>query len=323
MRRREFIATLALARALPPSAGQAQERDRVRRIGVLLFSSESNPAARTWIAALRGALQNLDWIEGRNLRIDLRFGDADADRIRASAEQLVKSDPDLILTHSSPAANSVQKHTKKIPVVFVAVGDPVANGLVASISRPGGNITGFTNLFPSFGGKWLQLLKEAAPRVARVGVLFDPELFFSATYFASVDEAGLELAVEVIRIPYRNAGDLGAIDAFAAEPDGGLIVLPPAPVGLLVRLARYRLPIIGHQEGFAAAGALLAYGVDNADLFRGAASYVDRILRGAKPGDLPVQFPAKFNLVINLKTAKALGLAIPRTLLAQADEVLE
>jgi ABC-type uncharacterized transport system substrate-binding protein len=325
MRRREFIAALAgasgLASALLPSAGQAQERDRVRRIGVLLFSREKDATARTWVAALRGALQKLDWIEGRNLRIDLRFGEADPDRIRASAEELVNFAPDLILAHSSPAANAVQKQTKTVPVVFVAVGDPVANGLVASISRPNGNITGFTNLFPSFGGKWLQLLKEAAPRVARVGLLFDPELSFSAAYFGSVEAAGLELAVQVIRIPYRDVADLGAIDAL--EPDGGLIVLPPAPVGLFVQLARYRLPTIGHTAAAAAAGALLGYGADNADLFRRAADYVDRILRGAKPDNLPVQFPAKFTLVINLKTASALGVAIPGKLLAQADEVLE
>jgi putative tryptophan/tyrosine transport system substrate-binding protein len=319
VRRREFIATLGGAATLAPLV--LPSRDRVRRIGVLLF--ESNPTARTWIVVLRGALQKLGWIEGRNLRIDLRFGEADPDHIRASAEELVSFFPDLILTHSSPAANAVQKQTKTIPVVFVAVGDPVANGLVANVSRPNGNSTGFTNLFPSIGGKWLQLLKDAAPNVARVGLLFDPELFFSATYFGSVEAAGLQLAVQVTRIPYRSTADLEAIDAFAAEPEGGLIVLPPVTVGLFVRLAPYRLPTIGFVESAATAGALLSYGPDNADLFRGAASYVDRILRGAKPADLPVQFPTKFALVINLKTANSLGLAISRELLAQADEVVE
>jgi putative ABC transport system substrate-binding protein len=247
--------------------------------------------------------------------------------MQACAEELVNLAPDLILVHSSPGTSVIRQRTKTIPIVFVAVGDPLANGIVESVTRPGGNVTGITNLVPSIGGKWLGLLKEAAPRIARVGLLFNPEFFYSNTYFASIEATASKLAVQVIRVPYRNAAELvSAADAIGAEPNGGLIMLPPVsvyPTQFIFRLEQNRLPAISNVKTFANAGGLMSYGADNADLFRRASSYVDRILRGDRPSDLPVQFPTKFEMVINLKAAKALGLTVPWPLLAVATEVIE
>jgi len=307
-----------------PLAARAQPR--ARQIGVLMLGNEGDQVSRIRIAAFKDALQRLGWVDDRNLRITIRFA-AGPSSIQASAEELVNLAPDLLLVHSSPAIEVVRHLTKTIPVVFVAVGDPLANGIVENIARPGGNLTGFTNLVPSIGGKWLELLKQAAPRIARVGLLFNPDLFFGQAYFSSIEATGTKLGVQVIRAPYRNLAELvAAADAMGAEPDGGLIVLPPVSASLaqlVSRLRQNRLPAVSNIRAFAAAGGLMSYGADTADLFRRSSSYVNRILRGEKPGNLAVQFPTKFEMVLNMKAAKALGLKIPWPLSVAATEVIE
>jgi putative tryptophan/tyrosine transport system substrate-binding protein len=266
----------------------------------------------------------LGWIEGRNVRFD-RFSADDPDRLRVLAGELVRLAPDVIVVVSLPATRMVLQQTRTIPIVFSTVGDPVAGGLLQDIARPEGNVTGITNLYQSMGGKWLQLLKEAAPRIARVALIFNSD-FVSETYFASIDAAAEVLAVKAIRAPYRNATELErVIDTFAAEPNGGLVMIPPPPTGstheLVNRLAlKDRLPTI---YPYPAEGGMVGYGTNGIDLLRIVASYVDRILRGAKISELPAQFPTKFDLEVNLKTAKAIGLTIPAEFLLRADEVIE
>jgi putative ABC transport system substrate-binding protein len=325
IKRRQFIAGLGSAAAWPLAA-RAQQPDRVRQIGVLILGSEADPIPQSWAAAFRKALNQLGWREDRNLRIDLHFA-PDVIGIRAAAEHLVSAALDVIVVHSSPAASAIRQQIGTIPLVFVAVGDPQTNGLVENIARPEGNVTGFTNLVPTFGGKWVGLLKEAARGITRVGLLFNPEFFFSKTYFAAIEQAASTMGVEVVRIAYRDPAELmRAADAMGVQPNGSVILLPPISIHsaeLVSRLLQYRLPSISSLKPFVTSGGLMSYGANNADLFRRAALYVDRILHGVKPGDLPVQFPTKFELVINLKTAKALGLTIPETLLATADEVIQ
>ncbi|HKD28563.1 MAG TPA: ABC transporter substrate-binding protein [Xanthobacteraceae bacterium] len=328
IRRREFIFTLCGAAAAWPLAAHAQQGERMRRLGVLMLPAESDFRAQALLAALRQGLLQFGWIEGRNLRIELRYSDVDFARVRANARELVGVAPDVIVTGTAPTTRALQARTKTIPIVFLSVGDPVANGFVTSISHPGGNTTGFTNLFPSIAGKWLELLKEAAPRIDRVALVFNskvrPEI-----YLTPIEAAATAIGVKTIRTPVRDAADIqSALDAFAAEPDGALILVPPTLLGadreVIFRLARqHRLPAFSYDRLQLAEGSLMSYGPDLDDLWRRAASYVDRILRGEKPGDLPVQFPTKFDLVINLKTAKAIGLEIPRKLLARADDVIE
>jgi putative ABC transport system substrate-binding protein len=326
--RRELIVTLGGAAAAWPLAAHAQQGERMRRLGVLMLPAESDLRAQALLAALRQGLQQLGWIEGRNLRIELRYSAVDFARMRANAQELVELAPDVIVTGSAPTTRALQARTKTIPIVFLSVGDPVANGFVTSISHPGVNTTGFTNLFPSIAGKWLELLKEAEPRVNRVALVFNSEIR-PEIYLIPIEAAATVIGVKTIRTPVRNAtGIERALDAFAAEPDGALILVPPtlldADREVILRLARqHRLPTISFDRLYVTEGSLMSYGPDLRDLWRRAASYVDRILRGEKPGDLPVQFPTKFDLVINLRTAKAIGLEIPRKLLARADEVIE
>src|SRR5262245_24198522 len=326
MRRREFI--MLLAGMAWPLAAPAQPDGRVRRIGVLLFRAESDPEYQAWLAALRQKLEELGWIEGRNLRLDVRFGAADFVRMRGIAQELVGLAPDVIVVSSSAGTRALQEQTQTIPIVFTHVGDPVASGVVKGIARPEGNVTGVTNLFPSIAGKWVELLKEAAPHVTRVGLIFNPELPATERYLAEIETAAAALAVKAIRTPVRSAAEVeGAIHHFAISQGGGLIMVPPtlaeAERELILRLTKqHRLPVVSSDKFFAAGCDLISYGPDSVDLFRTAASYVDRILRGAKPGELPVQFPTKFELVINLKTAAAIGLTIPESLLFRADEVI-
>jgi putative tryptophan/tyrosine transport system substrate-binding protein len=329
MRRREFIAGFAGVAAWPVVA-RAQQSDRVRRIGVLIAGVENDRGTQVNLAALREGLARLGWIEGRNLRIDLRFGADDPDHVRASAAELVGLAPDVMVTNSS-TTRAVQQQTQNIPIVITQGGDPVANGLIRNIARPEGNITGFMSNEPSLAGKWLELLKEADRRVTKVAIIFNPEVTPTApSYLSSIETAALASGVQAIKMPFRNAVDVvRAIDTFAAEPNGGLLVLPPPPTSALretiLRLAaQHRLPTIftGGRDA-AAAGCLLAYGTDLADQNRRAASYVDRVLRGEKVSQLPVQFPTKYNLIINLKTAKEIGLTIPEAFLLRADEVIE
>ena len=321
IRRREFIA--GISAAVWPLAARAQQSERVRRVGMLTGLDQSYQALA---AAFREGLSKLGWIEGQNLMTELRFGAGDADAIRTYAAELMSLAPDVIFTTTVPATKAVQQQTLTIPIVFVAVGDPVDNGIVKNIARPEGNATGVTNLVASFGGKWIALLKEAAPRVERVALVYNPQFELSfGSLLPSVEEAARVLDIQTVRVPYRNAGDIArAIDVFGAEPNGGATLLPPPPPPVtreaFYRLAiQHRLPTIGGTVD----GSLVAYGPDVVDLYRRASSYVDRLLRGAMVSELPVQFPTKFELAVNLKTARALGIEVPPTLLAIADEVIE
>jgi putative ABC transport system substrate-binding protein len=324
--RRNFVMLLGGATVAWPLVVRAQQRNGIRQIGVLIFGSESDPALKLWVTVFEEELQRLGWFADRNSRIELRFA-ADPSSVQASAKELVNLTPDLILAHSSPGFSAIQQQNKTIPIVFVAVGDPVANGFVKNIARPEGNATGFTNLFPSIGGKWLELLMEAAPHIAHVGVLFNSELLFGKAYLASIEVTAQSLGVHVISVPYNNETELtNAVDAIAASPNGGLILVPPFggyPPQFIFQLERDRLPAISNLKSFVVAGGLMSYGADNADLFRRAASYVDRILRGEKLSNLPVQFPTKFEMALNLRTAKAIGLTLPPRLRALATDVIE
>jgi putative tryptophan/tyrosine transport system substrate-binding protein len=329
MRRREFIAGLGSTVAWPLAA-PAQQLDRTRRIGVLVAGGVNDRGTQVNLAALREGLANLGWIEGRNLRIDLRFGADDPDYIRASAAELLGLGPEVMVTNSS-TTRAVQRLTQTIPIVITQGGDPVANGLLRNIARPEGNITGFISSEPSMAGKSLELLKQAALRVTRVAIIFNPDLAPTAPgYLSSIEKAAPALRVQTSKISVHNAVDIvRAIDSFATEPNGGLLVLPPPPTtavreAILQMAAQHLLPaiFIGGRDA-ATSGSLLTYGADLADQNRRAASYVDRILRGAKVNELPVQFPTKYNLVVNLKTAKAIGLTVPAEFMLRANEVIE
>jgi len=328
MRRREFITLLGAAVAEWPLAAHAQQDGRVRRIGVAMADAESDPVEQSWLATLRQSLQQLGWIEDRNLRLDIRFNARDLLNTHKNAQELIGLAPDVIVATGAAATRAFQERTQNIPIIFVQVGDPVASGVVASIARPEANTTGITNLYPSIAGKWVELLKDAAPHLSRVAMVFNPEFQFPVgeIYLATIEAAAATLAVKAIRTPVRSATEIGrAIEAFATEPNGGVILVPPPPVDanrdLVIQLStQHRLPVISNR--YVTEGGLISYGPDDADMYRNAASYVDRILRGAKPRELPVQFPTKFNLVINLKIAKAIGLAIPESLLFRADEVI-
>jgi putative ABC transport system substrate-binding protein len=326
--RREVITLLGAAAAFPLSA-RAQQPDRGRRIGWLDAGVEGDDLSRKSRAALVEALGTLGWIEGRNLWIDRRFGTGDGNRIRAAAAELVSLAPDLIVASGAAVTRATQMATQTIPIVFTGGGDAAVIGLVKNIARPEANATGFSSSEPTTAGKWFELLKAAAPRLARVAILFHPELApTSPNYLAVIEPAARTLGVQAIRTPFRDVIDLvRAIDAFAAEPNGGLLMLPPpliAERGTIVKLAaQHRLPAIYPQRSIAIEGGLIAFGADLVEQHRRAASYVDRILRGAKVSELPVQFPTKYQLVVNLKTAKAAGLMIPKAFLLQADEVIE
>jgi putative ABC transport system substrate-binding protein len=327
MRRRDFITLLGGAAVAWPLAARAQQGEKVRRIGVLVGGAEDNSNTRANLAALGDGLAKLGWIEGRNLRIDLRFTLSDPARMRAYAVELVSLAPDVIVTSSRPATTAVQEQTKSIPIVFTAGNDPVSNGLLQNIARPEGNTTGFTSTVDSLIGKWLALLKEAAPHVTRVALVFNPQTV-NAGYFGSIEAAAPLPGVQAIKTPVRDPLELvRAIDAFAAEPNGGLLVVPVLPEDsyqMLHRVAaQHRLPAIHSNRGRVVDGGLMAYGTDFPDIYSRAAAYVDRILRGTKVSELPVQSPTKFELVVNLKTAKALGLTIPEGFLLRADELIE
>jgi putative tryptophan/tyrosine transport system substrate-binding protein len=328
IRRREFITLLGGAAAAWPLAAEAQQPARMRRVGNLQSASEDDPATQANLSAWRQELAKLGWIEGRNLRIELRHTACDPERMRASAAELLSAGPDVMVVGGQAGTRVVQQQTRTIPIVFVQVGDPVENGLVASLARPEGNTTGITNLYASIAGKWVELLREAAPHVARVAIVFNPDTA-PESYLTSVETAALALGVPAIKTPVRNPLDVvRALDAFAAEPNGGVIGVPPfgasATRDMIIQLAaQHRLPSIYNSPFEATRGGMMAYGTDSVDLYRRAASYVDRILRGAKPGDLPVQYPTKFELVINLKTAKSIGLTIPEAFLLRADELIE
>jgi putative ABC transport system substrate-binding protein len=328
MNRREFIAGLGSA-VVWPLAGRAQQGDRVRRIGVLT-AADDGPGPKRNYSAFTQALADLGWTNGVNVRIDLRRGFGDDNLIRALAHELVELQPDIILASSIPATLVLQRETRTIPIVFVDGGDPVASGLVPRLDRPSGNATGFATLEASMGGKWLELLSEIAPGLKRAAIMFNPDTATAnaSAYVPSFEAAAGSLKVVLSTAPVHSDEEIeAAIIALGREPGGGLVVMPDvfttvhrAP--LILAVARNNVPAIYGLE-FASEGGLLYYGVDRVDHYRRAASYVDRILRGEKPGDLPVQLPTKFEMVVNLKTAKALGLTVPPSILARADEVID
>jgi putative ABC transport system substrate-binding protein len=330
MRRREFITFLGGTAAAWPLAALAQQPDRMRLIGVLMGFAESDPDARSWLAAFRDALAKLGWTEGNNLRIELRWATGDTDRIRTLARELVDLRPDAILVQTTPVTDALVRETRTTPIVFVTVSDPMASGFVTSLARPGGNVTGFALFEPSMGGKWVELLKEIAPRTVRVALLFNPATGAHAQfYMPSIQAAASSLAIQASAAPVHAKDEIeGVIAAQARNPGGGLIVVPDpfttANRELISALAaRYGVPAIHNATIFAESGGLIAFGSDFAEQFPQAAGYIDRILKGAKPTDLPVQQPTKFKLVINLKAAKALGLDVPLQLQQRADEVIE
>jgi putative tryptophan/tyrosine transport system substrate-binding protein len=328
VKRREFI-TLAGGAAAWPLAARAQQAGGMRRIGVLMGIAESDPEGQARVAAFRQGLQELKWAEGRNTLTDVRWGAGDNTRIQTYAGELVDLAPDVILATNTPTVRTLQQATKTIPVVFAGLSDPVGDGFVTSLSKPGGNITGFSSLDTAIMGKWLQLLKEIAPGITQIAVIFNPDTAPHSIYLRALEAAAPSLAVTLLRATVRDTAAIeSTFDALGRESGSGLILMPDIFTfghrKLIYTLAaRHRLPTIYPFRYHAADGGLISYGSDVADQFRRAASYIDRILHGAKPADLPIQAPTKFELVINLKTAKALGLTVPDNLLAIADEVIE
>ncbi|AMN42144.1 ABC transporter substrate-binding protein [Rhodoplanes sp. Z2-YC6860] len=330
MRRRTFLALLGSAAW--PCAASAQQSDRARRIGILMGGSEHDSQAQAGLAALRDGLKKLGWTEGQNVTFDIRWSQADLERMKADARTLVASQPDLVVTHTTQPTAALQRETKTIPIVFLIVSDPVGSGFVSSLPRPGGNITGFINLEASLGGKWIELLKEIVPDAKRAALMFNPDTATYSKYYLDPFVAAARVqGIEATAAPVHNAGEIeNAVTALAGQPNTGLVVMPDAFTAvqknrdLAISLAaRLRLPVIYPYRYFVADGGLISYGIDQVDLYRRAPAYIDRILKGAKPSELPVQLPTRFELVVNMKTAKALGINIPATLLARADEAIE
>jgi putative ABC transport system substrate-binding protein len=330
MRRRELISLLGGAAAWPVAA-RAQPPDRMRLIGVLMAYAESDSTAQSWLAAFRAALAKSGWTEGSNLRIELRWSAADADRMRTLAKELVDLRPNAIFGVTTPAIGALARETRTIPIVFAGVSDPIGAGYVDNLARPGGNITGFmTGNAASLGGKWVELLKQIAPRTLHVALLFNPATTVPLQFFMpSIQAAASSFAVEVSAAPVHAKDEIeGVIAAQAHDPGGGLIVMPDVfndgNRELIVALAaRYSVPAIYYNRFFSEPGGLISYGDARSEQFRLAAGYIDRILKGEKPADLPVQAPTKFELIINLKTAKALGIEVPISMQLLADEVIE
>ena len=335
-RRRDFIAVIGCAAVAAASAAvfsppaRAQQTDRMRRIGVLIGLPASDAVGQTEITAFRQALQKLGWSAGRNIEIEYRWAGTDADRVQALAKELLALRPDVLLARGTPALSALKRETSTVPIVFTVVTEPIVSGLITSLARPGGNMTGFSNVEPSIAGKWLDLLKQIAPSVTRVGILFNPITApYAEPFLRSAEAAAVSLAMESVAMPVRSEAEIEAVVAtLAREPASGLVGMADTFINerrkTIIELAdRYRLPAIYSFRLYAVDGGLMSYGADIDDMFQRAAAYVDRILRGEKPGDLPVQQPSKFELVVNLKAAKALGLTVPLMLLGSADEVIE
>jgi putative tryptophan/tyrosine transport system substrate-binding protein len=318
VKRREFITLFGGAAVVWPLAARAQQGERMRRIGVLMGRVEGDTEGQARMAAFREQFQKLGWMEGRTIRTDIRWQTQDVDSLQRFAKELVGLQPDVILSESTPPTAALLQQTRTIPIVFAVVSDPIGSGFVANLARPGGNVTGFLNIEGSLGGKWMELLKEIAPRVARVAFLFNPATAPYAEYYLnSFHAAAASFAVDAIAAPVRHTSELESVIAAQARlPSGGLVVMPDTFTSshraeISVLAARYRLPAVYPFRFFAELGGLLSYGIDQVDNYRRAATYADRILKGAKPRELPVQGPVKFELVINLKTAKSLGLDVP------------
>ena len=328
MQRREFISLIGGAAAVWPLAARAQQPERVRRIGVLM--DFIGPAAQSQVTAFLGALTRLGWAEGSNLQTEVRWAAGDADRIRSFAKELVDLLPDALVGQSTPVVVALAQATQTIPIVFVNVADPIGSGLVESLSRPGGNLTGFTTDNSALGGKWVELLKEIAPRTVRAALLFNPATAVPLKFYMPFIQAAASTSgVEVIAAPVHAKDQIESVIAAQAREPGGSLIVMPDPFNVTNReqivllAARYRVPAMFYRREYFEAGGLIAYGSNFAEQFPQAAVYVDRILKGAEPADLPVQAPTKFELVINLKTAKALGLDVPPLLQQRADEVIE
>jgi putative tryptophan/tyrosine transport system substrate-binding protein len=329
MRRRNFIAGLASTTAAWSVVARAQQPERVRRIGFLSSIAESDPENQTWIREWTQRLQELGWTSGRNVRIDFRFGGADVMRISMLATELVEGHPDVIIAVGLLAAAALRQQSLSIPIVFTQVADPVSAGFVTNLARPEGNITGFTNFEFSVGGKWLQFLKECAPAISRIAVVFHPDNPSWAAYLRTIETAAPSFGVQLTPAGVRDAAEIKQrVAAFAREPNSAIVVFP-SPItiqyrdSIIAAAAERRLPAMYPYRFFAVDGGLMSYGASLLDVHGGAASYADRILKGVKVAELPVQQPTKYDLVINLKTAKALNLTVPQSLLASADEVIE
>jgi putative ABC transport system substrate-binding protein len=329
MIRREFITILGGAVAAWPLQARAQPSERVRRIGVLMNGAADDQDAQASVTAFLQTMQQLGWSDGRNVRIEYRWGDGNADNIRQYAAELAALAPDVIFATGTAGMRPLLQATRTVPIVFAQVADPVGAGFVNSLSRPGGNATGFMQFEYSLSAKWLELLKQIAPNVTRAAVIRDPDITAGIGQFAVIQSVASSVGIEVSPVNVRDAGEIErAVTAFALGSNGGLIVTASALSSfhrelIFALAARHKLPAVYYRRGFVTGGGLISYGYDAADQFRRAAGYVNRILKGEKPSDLPVQAPTKYELVINLKTAKSLGLEIPPTLLARADEVIE
>jgi putative ABC transport system substrate-binding protein len=328
LRRRDFIAGLGGAAAWPLAAG-AQQADRVRRIGVIMPGDENDPLTKTLVSAFTQALAGFGWTDGRNVRMDLRWPGGDTNRIRALARELVGLQPDIILANSTAVTVAFQQETRTIPIVFVGVRDPVSQRIVARLDRPSGNVTGFATYEATLGGKWLGLLSEFAPGLKRAAIMFDPDSAPASTFMPFLETAARSLKVVLIPAPVHSDAEIEmAIKDLGREAGGGLVVLSDAftstyRASIISAAARNNVPAVYSYSYYARDGGLFSYGVDQLDNVRRAASYVDRILRGAKPAELPVQLPTRFEMVVNLNTARALGLTVPPTMLALATEVIE
>lgn len=329
MGRRDFVALLGGAATAWPLATWAQQGERARRIGILIAGAQSDPNMQERVAAFLQSLEKLGWSKGRNVQIDIRFAGGRPDQYEPLAKELTALQPDVIFAYATPIAAALQREGRTIPIVFVNVSDPIGSGLVASLARPGGNLTGLMLYEEGITGKWLALLKEIAPQLERVALMANPNTMPYDYYLQSAKAAAPLLGIEVVPSPIGNAADIAhTIESFVQMPNGGLVVLPDGTSilhrELIITLtARYRLPTVYAYRFLVAAGGLMSYGTDILDQYRQAGSYVDRILRGANPADLPVQAPTKYETILNLKTAKALGLDVPPSLLVRADEVIE
>jgi ABC-type uncharacterized transport system substrate-binding protein len=330
IRRRQFIAGLAGVAAWPLAA-RAQQAERVRRIGVLMAFDENNPEAKVWLSGFTRGLSEAGWTDGRNVRIDVRWAAGSVDRIRMFAKELVDLQPDVIFSHTTPVTAALKRETRTIPIVFVFVADPVGSGFVASLPRPGGNITGFIDEEAGMASKWVELLTQIAPGIKRVAMMFNPDTApGGGSYFLpSFEAAARSLKVDPITAPVHSEAEIETVmTSLGREVGGGLVAMPDLSMQvhhaqIIMLAARNNIPAVYQLSFFARRGGLISYGPDGADLFRRASSYVDRILRGAKPLELPIQLPIKFEMALNAKTAKALGLSVPQSILLRADEVIE
>ena len=328
MRRRELVGLFGGVAAWPLGA-LAQQRDQPRRIGVLMGFAETDPVWQAYLHVFRERLRDFGWTDGQNVKFEYRFAGESVDRTRLAASELVHEQPDILFVSTNPAVSALLRETHAIPIVFTWVSDSVGSGYVGSLAHPGGNVTGFHNYEPAVGGKWLGVLKQIAPRVRRVGVVHVPEIAANVAFIRVADAISKSLGVTVTGLGVRDAADIERVlTDFAQEPNGGLIVTPSPLTAtkrdeIIAIAAKLKLPAIYSFRFYVASGGLVSYGIDQLETVREAASYVDRILRGAKPADLPVQLPTKFSLVVNLRTAKELGLTVPESFLLLADDVIE